>query len=243
MDAPEKPATDCFTGCVGVLLGQVNKGQTASSRSAKYQRAAAIHRGASQFIVCLYKHSLLVHVVHTLAAAVQRGNSESIPAVLSATEPLAGAAPSVSDSDSTMAFLRGLPADGPAGGSAAADSFSSFTNVSMASLSFCSASACQAQRSVERVGKARSRSSSGPIRCRLQRRWLMLPQSEECQLRDSQNFSFHNGDSCNCKDRRSCYSVKEISYSDAVTISFLILSLPPAVCKHSSASALSDCSN
>ena len=102
--------------------------------------------------MCLYKRSLLAHVIHTLAAAVQRGNSANIPAVSSATEPLAGTAPCVSDSDSTMAFLRGLPADGPAGGSAAADSLSSFANVSTASLSFCSASACQAQRSVARPG-------------------------------------------------------------------------------------------
>ncbi len=51
-DAPEKPATNSFKGCDGVLLGQANKGQTAGS--AKYQRAAAIHRGASQITVCLY---------------------------------------------------------------------------------------------------------------------------------------------------------------------------------------------
>ena len=132
---------------------------------ARFWRAAATYGGGSKFVMCLYKHSLLVHVVHTLAAAVQRGNSASIPAVSSATEPLTGAAPSVSDSDSTIAFLRGLPADGPAGGSAAADSCSSFASVSLASLSLRSASACQAQRSVEQVGKARSRScSTGPIR-------------------------------------------------------------------------------
>ena len=52
VDAPEQPATNSFKGCDGGSLGQANKGHAAGS--VQYQRAAAIHRGASQITVCLY---------------------------------------------------------------------------------------------------------------------------------------------------------------------------------------------